>query len=358
MNIPPQVKKWIPWVCVPVGYVILFCIFAYGAFPYDRLKQRIVVGYNNSQQGSPKPKRMEIGDVTWAWRFPGIVLTDVSLIGPKPTPSKDDEEAVRSVIEIEEIYARVAPLSFLFGTTNVSFAIDGFGGTISGTFEQSETQTRIQAELSDVDPGQLPGVAETLQMPLSGSLSGSVDVLLPEGKISAADAELDLEIEDTKLADGKTKIRGMLPLPEVDAGLVTLRATVNQGRVDFEQFEVNGTDLEAKVEGKLRLRDRLELSSTEQLTLRFKFSDAYRDKDDNTRSLLGKPNDKLPGLIDSLPQTKQAKQEDGSYRWRVLGTFARLNFTPFKGGAPAAKGARGGTQPTAGRNKAPSAAKP
>ena len=146
MTIPPKLKKWLPWIYVPVGYVVLFCMFAYGTFPYERLKQRIIVGYNNSQQGSPEPKRMEIGDVTWAWRFPGIVLSDVSLIGPKPVIKAGAEQAERSVIDIDEVYARVAPMSFLFGTTRVSFAIDGFGGTISGTFERSASQTHIEAE--------------------------------------------------------------------------------------------------------------------------------------------------------------------------------------------------------------------
>src|SRR5690606_2177698 len=113
----------------------------------------------------------------------------------------------------------------------------------------------------------------------------------------------------------KTKVRGLVALPEINAGTFTIKATATQGRIEFEQFETQGPDLEAKAEGKLRLRDRLELSMAEQLTLSFKFSDGYRDKDDNTRSLLGKPGDKLGGLIDMNPQSKQAKQPDGSYRW-------------------------------------------
>lgn len=339
VQLPPRVKKLLPWFYVPVGYVFLFCVFAYWTFPYERLQQRIVMGYNNSQKGSPEPKRMEIGDLTWAWRFPGVVMSDVSLIGPKPVPPADGSEPPPQVhVTIDEIYAGVSPLSMLFGTTEVAFEIRGFGGELSGSFEHSEQATKIDAELSDIDPGQLPGVAELLQMPISGAMSGTIQLSLPEGKYSKADGRIELEIADLKMADGKTKVRGLVALPEIDAGTLSVRATASEGKVELEEFQTKGPDLEVDAEGKIRLRDMLGSSMTEGLTLGFKFSDQYRDKDDNTRSLLGKPGDKLGGLIDMSPQSKRAKQEDGSYRFRVVGSFNRLSFSPAVGSrGPAAK---------------------
>lgn len=331
VRIPPRLKKWLPWIYVPVGYLVLFCMFAYWTFPYQRLEQRIIVGYGNSQKDSPEPKRMQIGDVTWAWRFPGIVLSDVELIGPQPAaPADGAPTPPRQHVHIDEIFVRIAPLSAVFGKTVIDFSIEGFGGEISGSYSKSDTKTRLLAELSDVDPGQLPGVAEMAQMPIRGVLSGSIDLTLPENKYGAAEGRIDLEIADFKIADGKTKVRGLVALPEIDAGTLVLRATASEGRIDIETFETKGTDLEAKVEGRLRLRDRLDLTTPDQLGLSFKFSDAYRDKDDSTRSLLGKPGDKLGGLIDLTPQTKQAKQPDDSYSFRVLGTFNALSFSPGK----------------------------
>lgn len=327
--LPPRLRKILFWISLPVGYLMLFCVFAYWTFPYERLKQRIIVGYNETQSTSAEPKRMEIGDVTWAWRFPGVVLRDVELIGPKPKPPTDGSEpAPQSRIHVDSVYARVAPLSLLFGSTRVNFAIDGFGGELSGSFQRSSTATSVDLDIEDVDPGQLPGVTELLQLPLSGKLSGTIELSLPEGKYSAAVGDVALEVAELKIADGKTKVRGLLALPEIDAGTLTVKATAKDGKVELTQFEAKGEDLEAKAEGKLRLRDKLEMSMTEQLTLTFKFSDKYRDKDDNTRSLLGKPGDSVGGLIDMSPQSKQAKQPDGSYSWRVLGSFSSLNFSP------------------------------
>ncbi len=350
IKLSPRVKKWLPWVYVPVGYIFCFCVFAYWAFPYDRLEQRIVMGYNASQKSNPEPKRMVIGDLTWSWRFPGVVMSDVELIGPKPAPPADGSKAPpRQHIHIDEVYAGVAPLAMLFGTTAVDFSIEGFGGSLSGEFQQSEEMTEIEADLSDIDPGQLPGVVEALEMPISGALSGHVHLKLPNGKYSAAEGEIELEIADFKLADGKAKVRGLLALPQIDAGTLTMQATASEGRIELAEFQTQGPDLEAQAEGKIRLRDKLELSTTEQLTLSFKFSDKYRDKDDNTRSLLGKPGDTVSGLIDLSPQSKRAKQEDGSYKWRVSGSFSRLSFAPAVATRPSSRARPGSATPSPAR---------
>jgi hypothetical protein len=82
----------------------------------------------------------------------------------------------------------------------------------------------------------------------------------------------------------------------------------------------------------VRLRDKLSTSLVEQLGLSFKFSDRYRDRDDSTRALLGKAGDSMGGVIDFDPKVKQAKQPDGSYTWKVAGSFSNLVFTPSRGG--------------------------
>jgi type II secretion system protein N len=244
------------------------------------------------------------------------------------------------------VFARVAPLSMLFGTTDVAYDVDGFGGAIAGTLTISGESKHLVAEFDGVDPGQLPGVVESLELPLSGVMTGKVDLRLPEGKISAAEGLVDIEITDLKIGDGKTKIRGLFALPTLDAGTMKLKATATQGKVKIEEFETKGADIEANGEGRLRLRDSLALSLVEQLSLTYKFSDKYRDKDDTTRSLLGKPGDTAPALMDLDPKVKRAKQPDDSYSWRVTGSFSRLTFTPALGSSKASTpAARGITRP-------------
>lgn len=329
MNISPKVRRLLTWVGYPTAYVFMFGAFAYCSFPYDRLKQRLESGFNAAQQTSPDASRLQIGDATWSWRFPGVVLEDINLIPPlAKTLTSGEAPAELPTIHADRVFARIAPLSALFGTTDVAYDVDGFGGAISGTLTVSGESKHLIAEFEGVDPGQLPGVVESLELPLSGVMTGMVDLRLPEGKISLAEGIVEVEISELKIGDGKTKIRGLFALPALDAGTMKLKATATQGKVKIEQFETKGVDIEASGEGRVRLRDTLALSLLEQLTLSYKFSDKYRDKDDTTRSLLGKPGDTAPALMDLDPKVKRAKQADDSYSWRVSGSFSRLTFTP------------------------------
>jgi type II secretion system protein N len=298
----------------------------------------LTLAYNAAQQENPNPGHIEIGKVTWSWRFPGVVVKDVDLYGPKPAPAAEGEKTPQQHhARIEDAYVGVSLLSYLFGTTHLSFQVEGFGGELSGAIRIGKTEQQIKVELTNVDIGQLPGVAETLQLPLSGSTTGQIELRLPEGKYSAAEGNVDLSATDVKIGDGRTKIRGLLALPTVNAGTLTLKATTAQGRVKLEKFELKGPDLSAEADGRIRLRDKLGQGLVEQLGLSFKFSDKYRDKDDSTRALLGKAGDAMGGVIDFDPKVKQAKQPDGSYGWKVTGSFNALTFLPSPTPVGAAK---------------------
>lgn len=329
MNITPRVRRILTWVGYPTLYLVLFCLFAYWTFPYDRLKGRIESGFNASQTGADA-SRLQIGEATWSWKFPGVVLSDINLIPPVAKAAEPGGEAppAKQTLHAEEVYARVSPLSFLFGTTDVSYGVEGFGGVIRGTLSVSEKEKHLVAEFEGVDPGQLPTVSQTLGLPLSGAMTGTIDLRLPEGKVALAEGTIDIEISDLKIGDGKTKVRDLLALPTLDAGTLKYKASATQGKVKIDQFEVKGPDLEASADGKIRMREQFGLSLIEQLTLTYKFSDKYRDKDDTTRSLLGKPGDSAPALMDMDPKVKRAKQPDDSYSWRVSGSFAHLLFNP------------------------------
>ncbi len=341
IKLTPRTKKIIAWVAYPMVYLFMFVCFAYWTFPYEKLKQKIIVGYAASQRGNPEPKRMQIEDVTWSWRFPGVVLSDIQLIGPKPKQAgaSDKKPPKRMVISIDEAYAGVSVFSLLFGTTEVTFDVDGFGGEMSGSFSNSDEATQLSVEFEEVDPGQLPGLTDALGLPLAGAVSGEAELTLPEGKYAAAEGTVNLQIASLEVGDGVKKIRDLFALPTIQAGDLTIEATASQGRVKLEKFEASGPDLEVYAEGKIRLRDPVELSAVEQINLSFKFTDQYKNKSEITQSLLGKPNTTQRGMIDMDPKVKRAKADDGAYYWRVAGRFSQLNFVPNAAAAKAPKSA-------------------
>ncbi len=340
----PSRTKLLRWLGYPAFYVICLLAFAYATFPYDRLKQRLIAGYNATQVGKPEPRRMEVGDLTWSWRFPGVVLTDVELIAPKPEEGSASSEETppkqSPVIAVDEVYATASLWSMLLGRTSVDFQAVGFNGKLSGSFAASDDELSVNVEFDGVDPGQLPGVAEALQLPLSGTLNGTLSLVVPEKHYSKANGQVELSIDELEIGDGKTKIRGLLALPTVRAGTLAISAQIKDGKATIERFEANGPDLEVHSDGRIRLRDELGQSLVEQMNLSFNFSAQYRTKDKTTESLLGKPGERFGGAIELDPQVKRARQPDGSFNWRIAGPLANLRFTPGRATSSARRAPR------------------
>jgi type II secretion system protein N len=324
-----RVRVILKWAGYVAAYLFAFAIFFYLTFPYEQLKERIISGYNASQTG-PSPDRMEIDSLSWSWRFPGIVAKGVRLIGASPAMASaptGDEKPAANVMSIERVSARISPLLLIFGTKQVSFSADAFGGDIGGTASTSSDGQELEVELSDIAPGQIPLLGKALGLPIAGTLNGDLDLLLPEGKTSLARGEIDLKFEDLEIGDGKAKIRNTLALPTVQVGTLELKATATNGQVKIEQLKAAGADIEVEAEGKVRLRDKMQ-SSTAELEARFKFTDRYKSKNDVTKALFGDPATNTPGVFDLDPTIKRAKQEDGSYDWTVSGALERLQFNP------------------------------
>ena len=170
-------------------------------------------------------------------------------------------------------------------------------------------------------------LAGLLGLPLTGAVSGIVELAAPEARLSKAEGKISLKVTGLSVGDGKAKIREIIALPKLDAGTLTLEAEVKSGTVKITQLAGSGPDLEVGAEGTIRLRDQPG-QSVLQLTSEFKFTDRYTNKDDITRALFG-PS----GAFDLDRKNRAAKRPDGFYSWRVTGTLDKPHFSPFGGAA-------------------------
>jgi hypothetical protein len=64
------------------------------------------------------------------------------------------------------------------------------------------------------------------------------------------------------------------------------------------------------------------------LQVRFKINDAYRSKNDVTKSLFGTAGSSMPPLFELDPKVKQSKRADGFYGWAIRGALGRPDFVP------------------------------
>ncbi len=334
----PRLKKVLRWIGYPTFYVFALLVFGYFTFPYERVRDRIVAEYNAQRQ--PDGYRLEIEELDGYW-LSGVRVENATLVPPAP-PKKDGDGADAGApkprtIEIDEAHARASILSYIFGTLDVSFGAMIAEGNIEGSYAEGSDGQKIVAELEAVDVGGLPYVSDVVGgLPLSGEVTGKIDLTLPESKFAEASGAIELSIFELNVGDGKTKIKDApLPaLPRLRAGDLTFELTAEEGRVQVKKLEAKGPDLELIADGKIRLRDPLDTSLAE-LNVRFKFTEAYKTKNDITKGLFGKQ-----GLFDLDPKVKRAKRPDGFYGWRMTGPLGNMSFQPSRMSSKRAGAAR------------------
>jgi type II secretion system protein N len=337
----PRLRKVLRWVGYVACYLLVFVMFAYISFPYDRLKHRLIASYQATQTG-PFADHLEIDDLSWSWRFPGIVAEGVRLdmaapadrpSGPAATIAASTTPAAATplaheVVEAEEVFVRLSPLDLLTGARSFTFSARALGGEIQGYASDSEASRSLTLELDDIDPSGVPHLAKLIGLPLRGRISGQIALELPEGRLTKADGTLELHGEDLQIGDGKAKIRDMIVLPPIEIGALNMKAEVTGGRLKLDECAATGRDVELSMTGGLRLRQQIDASLAE-LEIKLGFSEKYKGQNDMTKALFGQPDSKVPGLFDTVTKTLFAKLEDGTYAARLTGPLSRLSVRPL-----------------------------
>lgn len=348
IKLTPRAKKILTYLGYGAFYWFCLVVFSYLTFPYERLRDRIVHEFNSRQTG-PDAMKLELGELSSYW-LSGVEADGIKLISPPKPAAPGAEPSAKppapSVLSIDSAHGRVSILPLLFGSIRLSFGMDAFGGSISGSTSESDGTRRLELEIDDLGLDKVTLLSDMVGLPMAGTLAGKVEFALPESKLSKADGVVALSIKGLTAGDGKAKIRDTIALPKVEAGDITLEGESTSGTLKISKFSGVGPDLELGGEGSVRLRDPFQ-SSLATLAMRFRFADRYTGKSEMTRGIFGAPGSSVPGLFDLDPKNKRAKSPDGFYGWRIGGPLSQLQFTPYPsaGGGSAAKAARQGTPP-------------
>lgn len=326
------------WVAYPAFYLFCLGLFGYLTFPYGRLKDRVIAEFE--RKGKPG-QRLEIKGLTSYW-FTGVELTGVKVTMPAddasaspsslPGLGRDDASGGSSskdtVINVDEVHARVQILPLLIGRVRVDFWAKVFDGEIKGSVPVGAGGD-VEIVVDKVDIGQIEPLTHAIGLPVKGLASGKLALSAPDGKFNKATGTLELTISDVIVSDGKTKVQGLIELPAAKVGDLTLVAEAKDpGALRISKMTAQGTDLELTGDGKISVREPWGDSGAD-LYLRFKFTDAYRGKNATTKTLLGDPGSANGGLMEmQVPKMKRAKRLDGFYGWHVHGPLKRLKFDP------------------------------
>ena len=317
-----RIRNILPKVGFPIFYVVSFFVFASWTFPYDKLKERLVAAFNAEQKASGAQQELQIDELTSSW-VTGVKATGVRLLSLSPEPGKPPIET-----KIDVAKGRISLLPLLIGHKDVSFDLEAFGGEIDGSFNDLGKDREVEVELKSVDIGKVEPLTATLGLPMEGKLSGTVKLLMPEGKASKASGSIRLEAADVALGDGKAKLKGALALPRLVVGTLSFEGDAKEGKLSITKFAASGKDVDLSGEGRIQMRE-LATESLCDVNVKFKINDAYRNKSDITKSLFGAPGSNAPALFELAdPKVKQAKRPDGSYAFHVRGLLGRPEFEP------------------------------
>lgn len=336
----PWTRRAARWLGYPVFYGGAMLLFMRCTFPYERVGERAAVTFN-AAQATGSGRRVEYDSVRGHWLF-GLGARNVRLVSPPSPPGDDGKPTQPSVVEWEQARASVSPLRLLFGTLRVAFAVNAGEGAAEGWFANSEAERRLVLELQQFGLREVPVLAESIGVPLFGDVTGDIDLVFPEQRMSLAEGTVELVVDDVVVGDGKAKIRDFVALPEVRAGQLTLSAEVAEGRIKLTRLEAKGPDLELTARGQIRLRDSFARSLAD-ISVEYRFSEEYKGKNEMTKGLFGDPKSKMPGLLDLDPKVKRAKTEDGGYSWRISGMLAKPSLQPVSAGSAAARARRART---------------
>jgi type II secretion system protein N len=332
ITLPPRLKRILLVSAYPAFYLFCLFIFAYLTFPYERLKERILVEFDAPKPGKApaSAQHLEIDSIGPYW-LSGLSAKGVRIISPRaPGP---EGELPPSKLAIDEVHVRVSLFQLLIGRLTLWFGGKAYGGTVDGWTRANSEGRVLELAVENVDIGQIDAISELVSgLPLTGTLKGKLAWAIPEQKLAKATGTVSLSIADLTAGDGKTKIGGKLALPKLNVGAFELEAEAKEGTMKVDKLGAQGQDLDLVGEGKITLRDPFP-ESLADLYLRFRFADGYKGKNEMTKSLFGAPGSAAPALFELAdPRIRTSKRPDGFYGWHMSGFMKDPRFEPSPAG--------------------------
>ena len=342
----PRTRKLLAYGGYPTFYVMALLVFVDLTFPNADLA-RFIESEFNSRQLLGSGVKLDVGRASLYW-LSGVELEDVRLERPEsqadevsPTPPASPEDSAEGATstkasnakpaaparKIDQAHVSVSLLSLLFGTESISFGAEAFGGELDGEFSSSEDERSVSLDIQKVDVMGLPLLADAVGLPMTGALTGTVELAMAEQKASNAEGQITFSIDALTVGDGKAKVLKAIALPKVNVGRLVFEAEVKSGILKIVKLEAKGKDLELSADGKIQLRDPIE-SSIIDVSLKFRFSDAYKNRNDMTRGLFGDPDANTPGVLELDPKVRRSKRPDGFYAWVGRGPLGKPTFQP------------------------------
>ncbi|HEV3030805.1 MAG TPA: type II secretion system protein GspN [Polyangia bacterium] len=332
----PETLRRLRRVGTSVGaFLLVFIVALYVWFPYDRAKEVAI----NVAAAQGFDVEIESAGPSWG---AGVSFTNIR-VKTRPTSGKP----TRFLIERARVSTSILGALFSSSPTTV-ISLDAFGGRVevSQSGAAGKKAFRFEITARDVKMSEVPGIRETINLPVSGTLTLDIDLASATGRFANTKGTISFLCEGCAAGDGKAPLKvegnaflgGGLTLPKVRIGDLRGEIAVDNGTAKLKGIESKSPDGEISLEGDVSLRDPL-VNSIVNAYLRFKLSDAFLKSASTVQTIL-----QVAGASGRRP--------DGAYGLRIAGRLGAPSISlsatsPFTSPSIAARtGGRPGSAPS------------
>ena len=273
--------------------VALFSVFLVSTFPYEIVVGQILALLRTSVN-------VEFKTAEFAWHR-GLALNNVRL-----SPVAGD--SLDPYLELNTLWVRPVITELLKGNPYaLAIQADLYGGTASGALNVGSGTVAGNLEVSSASLGRYQPLLALLDEggQVAGRLSGNVSFEAAGPSVETGQAKGEISLENGSLE--KAKISGF-PVPDVHFRDTRMTFGLQNGRMEVEQFNANGDELNISATGQVSFREPIDESV---LNLKATFLPG-KNAPDNIRALIG-----------LIPKPRDAKPDAPV---RISGTLARPRF--------------------------------
>ncbi len=293
-------SAWARRLLVPLIFLAALALFLFRTFPYDALSERITAearaaGYDIS-----------IGELGHAGVL-GIRGGDVRL----KTLSADVNSAPTEY-KLDQLTLKPELLGILLRKPAVGFNVDAYGGNAHGVARMSTDPktpglSSLQVTADSIDLKQLPP-ALVAGVEVLGLLGVQADLSSLQA-LESSSGTVAFTLKGAALVKGNAM---GIPLPKTLLGDLTGSLTVDKGVGKLEKVQLRGGDLDAEVEGTIRMKPLLSLSQAD-LKVHLKPKESWLEQNPLVKGSMGFLGPKAP---------------DGGYSFTLSGPLSRLTPRP------------------------------
>jgi type II secretion system protein N len=325
VHISARDKKIAKWVGYPLLALFTFIFTLAYTFPYDRLKDKIVEALNDKY------------DVSIASIEPTLIpgTFTINMMTLRTRPKTPEEKPITVVIKEVEINVGItSAILWSMDLAKVGVEVEAQMGTgsleMAIEHDKGDNTLFVEATVNMLPIGSMPGVAEAVGLPMTGSLNADLTMSLPKGKWDEADGEIVFSCVGCTVGDGVAKMslkprpgapqrrrkalfQGEgLTVPKLQLGAVKGEIEVKDGKGTIKTMSAKSKDGFLTIEGDLVFKDPFK-DSLFPGCMTFGFSEELKSREP-----------KFMGIEAGLPP--QAKQTDGSYSLPTKGKLVELRF--------------------------------